>query len=658
MKGRAAAIRISLVTAVLIFATYVSPAQNSSGFEPLLPIAYGPTVQPTVEPELRPGQAIVTDDLTTTEDLSRGEDLDSQDERMLVIRWKFSGSDYTDFHVYVKTQKGSFVYLGRTTTGDVSYLVWANEELRSQLQDYVKIKDQFEDGPQFGQSYMFKVYGITTAGKGPVRGPLLTKGFVEFKEKPAEVDLQDNTVIVTDDLSTTENLAPEEGGVDYDAADERMLVIRWKFAESDYKDFHVDVERSSVGAYAYLGKTKSGRVSYLVWAKGAAEIQGVFKNGPQFGESYKFKVFGMTRLVRPLFRGPLETAGAVQFLEQEPPTPTPVPTSIPELEPKPGQAIVTDDLSTMEDLSNGQDLDTPEERMLVIRWKLVETDYTDFHVYVKQSHGPYVYLGKAGKGQASYLVWAQGAPGIHKSFSSGPKFGETYQFKVYSVIQGRPSLLRKALVTAGPVRFLPMPPQELTPLAELTVEPVLTPLPIEEPTQTPVPTPTPTESPTVTPSPTPTPAPEEVPVGKAIVTDDLSTMEDLSGSEDLDTDENRMLVIRWRFDPGDYHDFHVYVKQSRGNYTFLGRTGTGSASYLVWAKNAPGIQVLFRNGPQFGETYQFRVYAIGIKGGLVSGKALVTNGPVRFNEESPGYAGQSDEPKEPGKPEKPGHGRD
>ena len=387
---------------------------------------------------------------------------------MLVIRWSFAETDYLDFHVYVKgvTYKGvtfDYRYLGQTKSGTAHSLVWA--------QGASGIDADFISGPAFGDSYQFRVYGLTISGTPPFRGPLETAGLVPFnnQESPLSptptatptltptatptltpIELAPGAVIVTDDEFTAEDLS---NGEDHDTAAGRMLVIRWNFAETDYREFHVYVKRLA-DDYKYLGRADSGEAHSLVWSQGASGIHADSVSGPVFGESYQFRVYGLTISGSPFFRGPLETAGPVRFSEETPPIPTSTPTATPTPTELPaGVVIVTDDIHTYEDLSNGEDLDSAAERMLVIRWNFAETDYKDFHVYVRGLTGEYKYLGHTKSGTVHSLVWAQGASGIHKDFTFGPVFGESYQFRVYGLTVSGSPLFRGPLVSAGPVQF-------------------------------------------------------------------------------------------------------------------------------------------------------------------------------------------------------------
>ncbi|MFH1743787.1 MAG: hypothetical protein ABIH23_32685, partial [bacterium] len=88
--------------------------------------------------------------------------------------------------------------------------------------------------------------------------------------------------------------------------------------------------------------------------------------------------FGRTEL-----RG--ETAAPVQFKVESMLTPGANMPGVPSTKPSEAWVIVTDDGSATEDLSGGEDWDAENQRELVIRWDIANTDYKYFHIYVKET---------------------------------------------------------------------------------------------------------------------------------------------------------------------------------------------------------------------------------------------------------------------------------
>ncbi|MCP4711585.1 MAG: hypothetical protein GY869_23450, partial [Planctomycetes bacterium] len=307
-----------------------------------------------------------------------------------------------------------------------------------------------------------------------------------------------NTIIVTDDLSQLGDLSNEQ---DYDGATDRCLVIRWDFASAlvnpdEILDIHIWVKRDNQN-YNYLGRTASGSATNYEWRKNASRIANPYKSGPSFNHEYQFKVFFLTLSGFPFFYGPYSNSGPVEYLHGDEPTP------IPTLTPTPGSSstptitptyssgesvIVTDDLSTISDLSNGQDYDGMNDRALVIRWNYAQAginpnDLADVHVYVRVNQsGLYRYLCRTADGAKEYLEWRNSTPRLAPSFRYGPVFNKTYEFKIYWITKAGTPIFYGPFKNQGPVQFL----QGIDP----------TPTPIG---YTPVPTNTPTITPTTRP---------------------------------------------------------------------------------------------------------------------------------------------------------------
>ncbi len=146
-----------------------------------LPRVYGP-YQQTGSVAYR-SWITVTDNLITTSDLSNGQDADPADGRSLVIRFNLDEeginlSNIADYHIYVSTGGGGFVYLGRTNNGTARSFEWGELTAPSPL-----VNDAFENGPQFGNSYRFSVYPITQSGDPRFYGPFQNAGAVDYIEE-------------------------------------------------------------------------------------------------------------------------------------------------------------------------------------------------------------------------------------------------------------------------------------------------------------------------------------------------------------------------------------------------------------------------------------------------------------------------------------------
>ncbi len=531
-----------------------TPTQTPSSTPSLTP-SNTPTFTPTITPTITPtptssGQEeiiIVTDDLTTTEDLSGGTDYDAPGDRALVIRadWTLAGIDVEnirDMHVYVKVDGTlPWLYLGRTASGDDSILEWRDNNPH--------IFALFRDGPQFGKTYQFRVYAIKKHGFPIFYGPYENAAPVSYELDESQTTPTPTpgaaTVIVTDTEASTIDIS---NGQDHDPPSERKLVIRWDLTqlgidESELHDIHVYVRTDQSGDYQYLGRTSNANFEQLVWETRGAHIVGQFRAGPDFGHSYEFKVFMIRKQGNPRVYGPYENAGPVEYLPM---------------------ITVTDTVDTVEDLSNGFDIDPITDRDLVIRWTFDPYDLDvnniqDFHVYVRVNQQmPYRYLGHTGDGTAEYLEWTANSSLISGAFRAGPLFGNRYEFKVFPIkISGRPRVYGP-YDNIGPVLFMPV----------------------------------------------------------VTVTDDVESTEDLSNGEDRDSPDDVELVIRWNMDSAgidvaDVNQYHIYMYVNDAKQpVFLGRVQSANLHYMVWNEGSQNVVPTYRDGPQIGNSYQFRIYIL------------------------------------------------
>ena len=121
-----------------------------------------------------PNRVIVTDDLNHLEDLSYKYDVDTINDRKLVIRWDLDVDDIFEYHIYVKIfgdERAKF--LSRTAD---SFLVW---EPTNKEEDK-NINLAFMDGPQFLNSYVFYIYIFET--NGTRHGPYLSGPVIYLEE--------------------------------------------------------------------------------------------------------------------------------------------------------------------------------------------------------------------------------------------------------------------------------------------------------------------------------------------------------------------------------------------------------------------------------------------------------------------------------------------
>jgi hypothetical protein len=124
------------------------------------------------------------------------------------------------------------------------------------------------------------------------------------------------------------------------------------------------------------------------------------------------------------------------------------------------------------------------------------------------------------------------------------------------------------------------------------------------------------------------------------VTDNLLTTTDLSNGQDNDPANATDLVIHWNLDPNeadinDAKNAHIYVsRKSNSDWVFLGKT-LDATNYFVWnAANELLSDSFLGQGPQIGESYQFRVYIFTNSGTPLYYGYYPNAGPVQMVEDS------------------------
>lgn len=251
------------------------------------------------------------------------------------------------------------------------------------------------------------------------------------------------------------------------------------------------------------------------------------------------------------------------------PTPTlpatPTPTFTPTLTPTPAGSLtvrILDRVDSSHEVTGLIDYDDPDDKRLALAWDLAEIGVTrneveNVQVYVRvNQQGGFLYLGRTSSGQPDHLEWRRNGPRLARDFRGGPDYNTEYEFQVYVI-------LRNGNGTLGP----------FAPSASVRIQPIVT------------------------------------------LTDSVDTTFDLSGGTDVDPAGDKQIVIRWVVEPDEMErtnieDFHVYVRESRGAFRYLGRGGNAFATYLSWEEGNPLITPSLRSGPFFNGDYEFRVYAI------------------------------------------------
>ncbi len=224
---------------------------------------------------------------------------------------------------------------------------------------------------------------------------------------------------------------------------------------------------------------------------------------------------------------------------------------------------MTNNSESFADLSGNEDQDAPYDRALAIKWDLSVENALDYHISVSVDGAPNLYLGRTGNGNAGFYEWRAGQKWLSEAFENGPEFGHTYSFDVWVITNEG---FDGPYSTMGSVEFL----EDLS---------------------------APTE-------------PTEVPLNTAIVTDHVGSFVDLSNGEDADSENDRNLVIRWRFDRNDVTDYHIAVKENDAPFIFLGRTDDDNAEMYEWKIGQKWLNPKFEDGPKFDHTYTFNLFLI------------------------------------------------
>jgi len=325
------------------------------------------------------------------------------------------------------------------------------------------------------------------------------------------------------------------GTYDFDDPSNRVLVVRWNFGDEVIEDTHIYI-RVNGGDSIFLGRTNDGVATYFEWTEGARYVNpNHLSEGPQFGDSYQFSVFGLRKDHAPdiikrsdsvlfLKPGDIPPTPTLPLKDTHTPTPTrtatntPIPPSstptrtptrtntptptLPPADISVNSMIVTDDRLSTKDLQGSIDLDDPSDRALVIRWNLGNHEFRDFHIYISIDGASFTFLAETNDGNASHFEWRENARLVYTvSLLKGPQFGEAYRFKVIGLRKGQ---LPLSIEGSGPVIFWnsALPPSTPTPTRKPSSTPTPTSIPKATATWTPTNTRTNTPTPTVTPTPT------------------------------------------------------------------------------------------------------------------------------------------------------------
>ncbi len=434
----------------------------------------------------------------------------------------------------------------------------------------------------------------------------------------------DPTVKVTDNILSQEDLSNSQ---DYDPENNRSLVVRWSNIDvEDISEFHIYVKVDGARLPQFLGRTRGTEFSLFIWKEGEPFTAEQFQDGPQFNHSYSFSVYAMRErgAARP-FYGPFSTNGPVEFLPSEEVEPTSTPTPTPTRGAGQAECVSADEFfsaeaSNLSDVTLGPvritqallpdntpaslsvtdcngdgrlDVNVPWSESNANQFALIKFDdeicgsNAPRMVEVILTHGTPITL--RGIDESGAVVDTASDPGSDPTVVQSLTLSSLSGIRLIEIEGAEICILRICWQCLGRVR---------TPTSQIPDTPIQDRTPPQQ------------ETPPVFETPIieiPTPF---IPAGTVIVTDDNSTYVDLSNGEDRDPVDDRELVVRWNFEFDDVRDFHIYRVGGEARAQFLGRTASGTTNHFIWEENAPRLAPDFKQGPQFGETYQFAVYAI------------------------------------------------
>ncbi|PJE59878.1 MAG: hypothetical protein COU85_01310, partial [Candidatus Portnoybacteria bacterium CG10_big_fil_rev_8_21_14_0_10_44_7] len=256
-------------------------------------------------------------------------------------------------------------------------------------------------------SYVFYMRGVNLVGDASEKFASSNALMVIPPPVPFKIGIYDDV------FSTVES-----GGFDYDDVNNRSLSIRWEadpgqLPLDEVVDWHVYANGS------YLGRTGNANATRLNWSKTNSLIHPSFRGGPAIYNQYQFSIFG----IRPgkTNLGPFQS-GAVTMLPA---------------------VIATDDASSFDDLSNGEDIDSSDNAALAVRWKLDASSLAgfgpeaivNFHVYLEVNGQPRTFLGQTGNGIAESFEWTRDENNrfVKRTFRNGPQNGNSYKFAIYAL---------------------------------------------------------------------------------------------------------------------------------------------------------------------------------------------------------------------------------
>ncbi len=251
------------------------------------------------------------------------------------------------------------------------------------------------------------------------------------------------------------------------------------------------------------------------------------------------------------------------------PTPTLTPTPVPATPTPPisarGEVFVYDTPSDNIDLTGQTDFDGIDDLSLTIAWSGDQGEASAWDIYMREGFGGFTFLKRINDSSAVQFEWNAETARV------APQVNQVYTFRVVRIDnQLTPDDYRDQAGWVGlnfeggqPVSFID-------------------------------------------------PDVPNLQNNEIVIYDDLLGGRDLSLiGEDVDRPEWRALQIAWNFEVGESEvlNYHLLVRHDPDeSFTYLGQTNSGSIPYFWWTQERWFMtRAEYRDGPQDGERYQFRV---------------------------------------------------
>ncbi len=416
----------------------------------------------------------VTDTIRTFDDLSNGIDCDPLDDRDIVVRWNYWGDGITyidptqvgDVHIYVR-DGDEWIFLGRTGN-NVPHLTWSSRQVAGSI-----IAADYKNGPEWGNSYEFRVYPMKkdwVKGQGfPHLGIFYNAGPVEYLSPSVPVN-PIGLELRTPGMINSPVFIP--------------------YGETRRIEIHITHQFLTSPSLIVKKMHESDDESDDVWF---FEINSV--NDTVYHKAYVYEIYGGEDPGDHYFTIEVSDGMAIKKItiwyvvgREIPPIATPTPTTRPTPTPRPQlRASITNDEDSTENLVGKEDFDDSQAKKLVVKWN-AENMSADAVISVGVTVDGMTYTLKRNIPIAEgMLSWFDGAKDL-VSFQEGPLFDKSYKFIIEATQNG---LLLKRVVV-GSVMFLEDSRANWTPTPANT--PTETATPADTPTSTPSPSPSPTKT--------------------------------------------------------------------------------------------------------------------------------------------------------------------